>query len=101
MATLHTEFSSAAVDESKISAFDKKIYSYIEKNGDVYYDSLIVGETDWQIFYNLTELRKGILSWYDFPADARVLEVGAAFGTLTGCLCRPFILSCPGHCCPL
>lgn len=88
MATLHTEFSSAAVDESKISAFDKKIYSYIEKNGDVYYDSLIVGETDWQIFYNLTELRKGILSWYDFPADARVLEVGAAFGTLTGCLCR-------------
>ncbi|MCI9436904.1 MAG: class I SAM-dependent methyltransferase [Lachnospiraceae bacterium] len=88
MATLHTEFSTFVIDENKISAFDKKTYSYIKKYGDIPYDPVIAEETDWQIFYNLTELRKGILSWYDFPADARVLEAGAAFGTLTGCLCR-------------
>ena len=88
MAILHTEFSSQAIDENKISAFDKKTASYIEKYGDILYDPIIAGETDWQIFYNLTELRKGILSWYDFPAGAKVLEIGAAFGTLTGCLCR-------------
>ena len=88
MAILHTEFSSSVIDESNISAFDKRTYSYIEKYGDILYDPLITDETDWQVFYNLTELRKGILSWYDFPAEARVLEVGAAFGTLTGYLCR-------------
>lgn len=88
MATLHTEFSTSVIDENKISAFDKKTYFYIKKYGDIPYDPIIAEETDWQIFYNLTELRKGILSWYDFPADAKVLEAGAAFGTLTGCLCR-------------
>lgn len=88
MAILHTEFSSSDFDESKISAFDKKTYSYIDQYGDISYDPIITDETDWQVFYNLTELRKGILSWYDFSSEARVLEVGAAFGTLTGCLCR-------------
>lgn len=88
MATLHTDFSTSVIDENKLSVFDKKICSYIEKYGDIVYDPIIADETDWQIFYNLTELRKGILSWYDFSADARVLEIGAAFGTLTGCLCR-------------
>lgn len=88
MAVLHTEFSTSEIEESKISAYDKKTYSYIEKYGDISYDPVIAEETDWRVFYNLTELRKGILSWYDFPASARVLEAGAAFGTLTGCLCR-------------
>lgn len=88
MAILHTEFSPQTVDDNKISVTDKKIYSYIEKYGDISYDSVISHEPDWQIFYQLSELRKGILSWYDFPEKAKVLEIGAGFGTLTGCLCR-------------
>lgn len=87
MAILHTEFSSQDRDESRISPSDKKTYSYIRQYGDIAYDSVMAGETDWQVFCHLTELGKGILSWYDFPPRASVLQVGAGFGTLTGCLC--------------
>ena len=87
MAILHTEFSNQTIDGDSISAADKKICSYIDQYGNISYDSIISQETSWQIFYNLTELRKGVLSWYDFPPQARVLEIGAGFGTLTGCLC--------------
>ncbi|WP_300809027.1 bifunctional 2-polyprenyl-6-hydroxyphenol methylase/3-demethylubiquinol 3-O-methyltransferase UbiG [uncultured Acetatifactor sp.] len=87
MAILHTDFSNQTINEDSISAADKKTYSYISQYGDIHYDPVISEETDWQLFFNLTELRKGVLSWYDFPPQARVLEIGAGFGTLTGCLC--------------
>lgn len=87
MSTLHTEFSAQTIGEQKVSALDKKICSYIEKHGDILYDAIIADDPDWQVFYQLTELRKGILNWYDFPPDSSVLEIGAGFGTLTGCLC--------------
>lgn len=87
MSTLHTEFSAQTIGEQKVSAIDKKICSYIEKHGDILYDAIIADDPDWQVFYQLTELRKGILNWYDFPPDSSVLEIGAGFGTLTGCLC--------------
>lgn len=88
MATLHTEFSTQMIDENKISSADKTTFAYISKYGDIAYDTVIAEETDWQVFYNLSDLRQGILSWYDFPANASVLESGAGFGALTGLLCR-------------
>ena len=87
MAILHEEFSNQTINEDSISATDKRAYAYISQYGDICYDPVISEEADWQVFYNLTELRKGVLSWYDFPPQARVLEIGAGFGTLTGCLC--------------
>ena len=87
MAILHTDFCNQMIDENSITDIDRRTYSYISQYGNIPYDAVISEETDWQLFYNLTELRKGILSWYDFPSRARVLEIGAGFGTLTGCLC--------------
>ena len=88
MATLHTTWAAQPVDENRISTIDKRIRSYIEQYGNVTYDALIFAESDWQIFYQLSELRTGIVSWYDFKPGARVLEVGAGFGALTGRLCK-------------
>jgi len=88
MATLHTAQAAMPIDENKISNIDKRIRSYIEQYGNVSYDALISGETDWQFFYQLSELRTGIISWYDFKQEARVLEIGAGFGALTGRLCE-------------
>lgn len=88
MATLHTEFSSQIIDENKITAADRKTFAYISQYGDIAYDAVVAEETDWQVFQNLSELRQGLLSWYDFPSKARVLEIGAGFGALTGLLCR-------------
>lgn len=87
MAILHTTSATRSIDECKISDTDKVIRSYIEQYGNISYDAVIAGESDWQIFYNLSELRTGILNWYDFPPEAEVLEVGAGFGALTGRLC--------------
>ena len=87
MAILHTTLATQPVDENKISDADKVVRSYIEKYGNISYDAVIAGESDWQIFYNLSELRTGILSWYDFKPQAEVLEIGAGFGALTGRLC--------------
>lgn len=89
MATLHTEFSAQTIDETKISAVDRKINSYIEKySGKRYFDDVLAAESDWQVFYQLSDLRTGLISWYDFKSDARILEVGAGFGALTGKLCE-------------
>ena len=40
------------------------------------------------MFYQLSELRTGLISWYDFAPGAEVLEIGAGFGALTGRLCQ-------------
>ena len=88
MAQLHTDFTKEKVNPIRITLAEEKICAYIEKHGNVTYDALISEETDWQIFYHLSELRTGIINWYDFDPDARVLEVGAGFGALTGRLCR-------------
>lgn len=87
MAVLHTEFTEQSIDESKISPTDKAISAYIEKYRNIVYDAVIWEEKEWQIFYHLSQLRTGILSWYDFAPGASVLEIGAGFGALTGCLC--------------
>lgn len=88
MAILHTEFTEEKIEESKISQTDRATNAYIEKYGNIIFDPIISEEREWQIFYNLSELRTGILSWYDFTPGARALEIGAGFGALTGCLCR-------------
>lgn len=87
MAVLHTEFTNQVIEESKISETDKKIYAYIEKYGDIVYDTVISEEKEWQVFYQLSDLRTGIINWYEFAPESRVLEIGAGFGALTGCLC--------------
>ena len=40
------------------------------------------------VLYHLSPSRENILSWYDFREGARVLEIGAGPGALTGLLCR-------------
>lgn len=86
MSNLHTEFSGG--EKEKISAADRKIMEYIRTCRGPYYDEEIAGESDFQVWYQLSALRTGLLGWYPFEKEARVLEVGAGFGGLTGMLCH-------------
>lgn len=86
MSTLHKQCISDQTD--KISESDLVIAEYIEKYGNITYDSVIAADDRWKIFYNLSELRTGLVTWYDFKPGCEVLEVGAGFGALTGALCR-------------
>lgn len=88
MAKLITDYSTGAVDLNKISEVDKAIRGYIDAHGDGLFDVEIQDDPRWQVFFQLSELRAGIVSWYDFKPDSDVLEIGAGFGPVTDMLCK-------------
>lgn len=92
MAVLHTEYSSMEQGENKISDAARKIGGYIERYAaEGSFDDKLAQETDWRVFEQLSDLRTGLVSWYPFRQGARLLEVGAGFGALTGCLCERLV----------
>ena len=85
MAKLHTSFTGPPMTVSKL---DQDLDRYISGCTDENFDELIKTEESWAVFYNLTELRAGLLSWYDIAPDAEVMEIGPGVGALTGLLCE-------------
>lgn len=51
------------------------------------FDEVLKNDKSWWSFYHLSEMRKGLFAWYDFKENARLLEVEADFGALTGGFC--------------
>ena len=43
---------------------------------------------DGAIFHNFTSCRENLFNWYPFKKNAKVLEIGAGMGALTGLFCR-------------
>ena len=75
------------------SETDQRIAKYIEEQSHLgeqggCFDPALEGEESLQVFLQLSELRTGLVSWYDFGEGASVLEIGAGFGALTGRLCE-------------
>lgn len=71
----------------QISDLNRQVIRYIEQYPAEYYDDFLTDESDFQVWYQLSELRTGLFSWYPFEREAQVLEIGAGFGALTGLLC--------------
>lgn len=68
---------------------ERQIRSYIEQlSPNDYYDDVIAGEEAFEVHYHLSSLRRGILNWYDFRPDGKLLELGGGYGELTGLLCE-------------
>ena len=51
-------------------------------------EDLLEESNQWPILYHFSPLRKNIVQWIDFPADANTLEIGGGLGAITGELCR-------------
>lgn len=64
----------------------KAIKDIIESGKDI--QEAVLDQTDWDVFYNLSDIRKNILSWFEFKQDCTILEIGAECGALTGLLCE-------------
>ena len=62
------------------------IYQCVENKIEI--DQLPIQDISYPIIYHLSEVRENILNWYPFRAEARVLEVGAGCGAITGMLCE-------------
>lgn len=52
------------------------------------WNKILKRETRWPILYHMSPIRENIIEWYPFAKNARVLEVGAGCGAITGALCR-------------
>ncbi len=44
----------------------------------------VTGEPDYQALYHLSKIRQNVLNWYEFDSAARLLELGAECGALSG-----------------
>lgn len=85
MAKLHTSFIGPPTSVSKL---DQDLDRYISDSSNENYDELLKTEDTWPVFYNLTDLRAALLSWYDIAPNAEVMAMGAGIGSLTGLLCE-------------
>lgn len=88
MAILNTQFEQNINQNDKISGNDSKIINYINDNPDGDFSNVIRQDNDWPVFFQLSEMRWGLYSWYDFGENTRLLEIGAGFGALTGLFCK-------------
>src|SRR5574344_305641 len=51
-------------------------------------EEVLIEDTDWPVLYHLSDIRKNIVSWYDFNSKGTVLEIGSGCGAITGALCE-------------
>lgn len=70
------------------SEMDQRIAGYIGRCSKPYYDQDMKEERNFSVFVQLSELRKGLFSWYPFREGASILEIDAGFGAITGALCE-------------
>jgi SAM-dependent methyltransferase len=58
----------------------------IIKTGKI--EEALENDTRWPILYYLSDIRKNILSWYQFKENASLLEIGTGLGAVTGLFCE-------------
>ena len=70
------------------SELDLDIVKYLGESQGMGMDEKIASDSRFQVWNLLSDLRTGLISWYDFKENSDVLEIGAGFGALTGVLCE-------------
>ncbi len=83
MARLHTHFLGTP---KLVSQIEQDIDRYITAHPDGIYDEILMEDDRWAVFYHLSDMRTGLLGWYDMPKNTDVLEINCGFGALTGVL---------------
>lgn len=58
----------------------------IVKKGDK--DKALFSSNNWSVLYHLSDIRENLLEWYSFCNNARILEIGAGCGAITGLLSK-------------
>lgn len=71
-----------------MSYVDNDILKYIKAEDGTDYASVLEKDSRFEVFEHLADYRQGLLGWYDFHPESRLLELGAEFGSLTELFCR-------------
>lgn len=91
MSRLIYDFSPSNEYSKPLSNRNEKFEKYIEQyclSQSEDFDDLLSNEDDSVILQNLSNLRSGLISFYEFKESSSVLEIGASFGALTECLIK-------------
>ncbi len=56
---------------------------FSSKDADKKISELLSKETPWPVYYHISPKRGTLISWYNFPAQSSVLEIGAGCGAIT------------------
>ena len=73
-------------DEYSDGDIEQEMLDMVKEDAD--WNKILKKEKRWPILYHMSPIRENIIEWYPFEKDARVLEVGAGCGAVTGALCR-------------
>ena len=75
-------------DEYSDGTVEDEILDIVKDSEDDNYEKIIYEKSSWPILYHLSKEREYLLEWFPFGEQARILEIGAGCGAITGCLCR-------------
>lgn len=67
---------------------DLSVYRHIKGAKDKEFSNALQTDIRWPVLYHLSEMRHSLFNWYEFDPSAKLLEVGGAFGALTGLFCE-------------
>ena len=71
----------------KVIYSDGDVESVILQNLDNPENFKEIYERPGAVFHNFATCRENLINWYPFKDNAKVLEIGAGMGAITGCLC--------------
>ena len=63
-----------------------ELLSIVKTESDL--EEFLTHENKWEYLYNLSNIRKNVLEWYDFNKSAKLLELGSECGAVTGLFCE-------------
>ena len=65
---------------------ENELLSIVSQHTPEDYNGIIMRQGSWPLLYHLSPVRENIIGWYPFREGARVLELGAGCGAVTGAL---------------
>ena len=65
---------------------ENRLLHIVENHAGDDYNDIAMHESSWPLLYHLSPIRENIISWYPFRKGAKVLELGAGCGAVTGAL---------------
>ena len=82
------DYMGAASEKQVATVSDIEVARIVENYTPERILEIVETTNKWDVFFHLSPARRNILEWYRFREGARVLEVDAANGALTGILCE-------------
>lgn len=76
------------VDSYSDGDIEDELLKIVQESTPSDYGKIIMERKSWPILYHLSSVRENIINWLPMDKDAKVLEIGAGCGAVTGALIK-------------